>query len=159
LKPIAFLDRDGVLNRDLGYIFTMDRVHWVPGARAAVRHLRNSGYLVVVVTNQSGIARGMATLAEYETFAQSYLTAFGEPIDGVYFCPHGPDDGCDCRKPKPGLIERALADLEARRSGSFLIGDKESDVAAARSAGIPGYRFDGDNLEEFVVKLLQIRAE
>ena len=156
MKPIAFLDRDGVLNVDHSYIFTMDRVEWVPGAQSAAELLRSLGYWVIVVSNQSGIARGMATLDQYETFERQYLTAFGTPIDAVYYCPHGPDSSCECRKPKPGMLEQAFATFESDRSKSFLIGDKESDILAAVNAGIPGYRFTGGNLEEFVRKILQV---
>lgn len=156
MKPIAFLDRDGVLNLDHGYIFTMDRVEWVPGAQTAVDLLHAKGYWVIVVSNQSGIARGMATLDQYETFEKQYLAAFGRPIDAVYYCPHGPDSGCECRKPKSGMLEQAFAAFESDRSKSFLIGDKESDILAAENAGIPGYRFLGGDLEEFVRKILQV---
>lgn len=155
-RPCAFLDRDGVLNVDSGYVASMDRVEWVPGAREAVRLLREEGFAVVVVTNQSGIARGLFSASEYLRFEKEYLAAFGVPIDAVYHCPHLPEVSgpCDCRKPGNGMIERAFADLPLRRRGSFLIGDSERDLEAARRSGIPGYRFEGGRLDGFVQEIL-----
>ncbi|CAN5728985.1 HAD family hydrolase [soil metagenome] len=157
-RPCAFLDRDGVLNLDHGYVATMDRVEWVPGAREAVRLLHDAGFAVVVVTNQSGIARGLFSASEYEAFEREYRLAFEEPLDAIYHCPHLPEISgpCDCRKPGNGLLERAFTELPLRREGSFLIGDSDRDLEAARRSSIPGYLFTEGRLDEFLRGVLSL---
>ncbi|RYG44414.1 HAD-IIIA family hydrolase, partial [bacterium] len=91
VRPCAFLDRDGVLNVDLGYVASLDRLEWTMGARGAVRRLHDEGFAVVVVTNQSGIARGMFSPEEYARFEREFRQALGEPLDAVYHCPHLPE--------------------------------------------------------------------
>ena len=164
-KKAVFLDRDGVLDIDKGYIYRPDQVEWVAGAREAVAHLCRLGYQVYVVTNQSGIARGYYTQKDMEklhTYMAEEIKKAGGQIDGFYFCPHHPTKGvipeltiaCSCRKPRPGMILKALEEHGLDREGSFLIGDKESDVEAALAAGIPGYRFTGTDLLAFVRQIL-----
>lgn len=164
-KKAVFLDRDGVLDMDKGYIYRPDQVEWVAGAREAVSHLCRLGYQVYVVTNQSGIARGYYTQNDMEklhAYMAEEIKKAGGQIDGFYFCPHHPTKGvipeltiaCSCRKPRPGMILKALAEHGLDREGSFLIGDKESDVEAALAAGIPGYRFTGTDLLAFVRQIL-----
>lgn len=164
-KKAVFLDRDGVLDMDKGYIYRPDQVEWVAGARAAVAHLCCLGYQVYVVTNQSGIARGYYTQNDMEklhAYMAEEIKKAGGQIDGFYFCPHHPTKGvipeltiaCNCRKPRPGMILKALEEHGLDREGSFLIGDKESDVEAALAAGIPGYRFTGTDLLAFVRQIL-----
>lgn len=164
-KKAVFLDRDGVLDIDKGYIYRPDQVEWVAGAREAVAHLTRLGYQVYVVTNQSGIARGYYTQKDMEklhTYMAEEIKKAGGQIDGFYFCPHHPTKGvipeltiaCSCRKPRPGMILKALEEHSLERKGSFLIGDKESDVEAALAAGIPGYRFTGTDLLAFVRQIL-----
>lgn len=164
-RKAVFLDRDGVLDIDKGYICRPDQVEWVTGAREAVAALVRRGYQVYVVTNQSGIARGYYTQKDMEhlhAYMAEEIRKAGGQIDGFYFCPHHPTKGvipeltvaCNCRKPKPGMILQALADHDLDREGSFLIGDKESDVQAALAAGIPGYRFTGTDLLVFVRQVL-----
>ena len=142
----AFLDRDGVINRDLGYVHRWEDFVFLPGAIDAMADLRNAGFSLVIVTNQSGIARGYFTESQYHQLTQRLLTEFGERgihIDGVYHCPHHPSGTiaqfaieCDCRKPAPGLILRAAKELGISLDDSILIGDKPSDIAAARAAGV-----------------------
>lgn len=164
-KKAVFLDRDGVLDMDKGYIYRPDQVEWVAGARKAVAHLCRLGYQVYVVTNQSGIARGYYTQNDMEklhAYMAEEIKKAGGQIDGFYFCPHHPTKGvipeltiaCSCRKPRPGMILKALEEHGLDREGSFLIGDKESDVEAALAAGIPGYRFTGTDLLAFVRQIL-----
>ncbi len=137
----AFLDRDGVLNvrpDAHAYVTRPDELRWLPGAREAVAALNRAGYRVAVVSNQRGIARGLLderVLAEIEQRMRSDLSEVGAAIDGFYYCPHDLDEGCDCRKPAPGLILRAAGELGVDCAGSVVIGDEETDVAAGRAAG------------------------
>lgn len=161
-KPAAFLDRDGVLNVDKGYVHTPDEFTWVQGAREAVKLLNDKGYLLIVVTNQAGVARGYYKeehVNALHAWMNAELNKIGAHIDAFYFCPHHPTEGlgsyrveCSCRKPKPGLIERALAEWPVDLQHSFLVGDRESDIACASAAGVKGYLFydNGNNLYEFI---------
>lgn len=164
LVPAAFLDRDGVLNIDDGYVFRPEDLRLVEGAAAAVRRLNEAGLRVIVVTNQSGVARGYFSEAEMHGFnahLAATLAKAGARLDAIYACPYHPEgvvpryrlDHPD-RKPRPGMILRAMAEHAIDPARSFLIGDKESDIEAARQAGIPGHRFAGGNLAAFVEPLL-----
>lgn len=142
----VFLDRDGVVNVDHGYVGRWQDFEFVPGAVDAMRCLHDAGWRLVVVTNQSGIARGYYSEADYEALTErmkAELAAFGAPLAGVYHCPHHPKGtvaaytrDCDCRKPAPGLILRAAAELGLSLADSVLVGDKASDAQAARAAGV-----------------------
>jgi D-glycero-D-manno-heptose 1,7-bisphosphate phosphatase len=150
--PTAFLDRDGVLNIDRGFVFRPHELEFVEGAAAAVRLLNEAGYRVVVVTNQSGVARGLydeIALRSFHEYMQAELSLHGARIDAFYHCPHHPEGNvaefaieCDCRKPKAGLLEQAVREQPAERSRSFLIGDREADMAAAAAFGVRGILFD-----------------
>jgi len=159
-RPAAFLDRDGVINRDYGYVHQPQQVEWIPGAQQSVRRLNDLGYRVVVVTNQAGAAHGYYgedDIIALHNWIQEELAAKGAFIDAFYFCPYHPDarveglraDHID-RKPNPGMIFRAFSDMQIDRNGSFLIGDKDSDVECARRAGIRGFLFTGENLAGFL---------
>jgi D-glycero-D-manno-heptose 1,7-bisphosphate phosphatase len=138
----VFLDRDGVLNRDTGYVHRHADWAWLPGARAAVARLNRAGFAVIVASNQSGIARGLfdrATVDRLHAAVDRDLAAAGARIDGYYICPHHPDHGagrCACRKPAPGLLLRAAADHGLDLGRCHLVGDRARDLAAARAAGV-----------------------
>jgi D,D-heptose 1,7-bisphosphate phosphatase len=167
-RPAAFLDRDGVLNVDHGYVHRPDQIDWIPGAIAAVRSLNDLGYRVVVVTNQAGVAHGHyeeEAVHLLHAWMRDALAAHGAYIDAFYHCPYHPDGKVERfrlahidRKPGPGMILRALAEFEIDKDNSFLIGDKQSDIAAAEAAGIPGFLFAGGNLAEFVDDCRKRRA-
>ena len=160
MRPAAFLDRDGVLNVNHGYVHTPERFEWMEGAREAVKLLNDAGYLVIVVTNQSGIGRGYYDEADFHALCawiDAELAAVGAHIDATYFCPNHPEHGvgpyktaCNDRKPAPGMLVRAAAEWDVDKGASFLIGDKPSDLKAAEAFGIPGHLFTGGSLLEFV---------
>jgi D,D-heptose 1,7-bisphosphate phosphatase len=159
-RPAAFLDRDGILNVDSGYVHRPDQVVWVDGAKETVRALNDAGFYVFVVTNQAGVARGYyeesAIGALHDWMAQA-LAAEGAFIDDWRYCPFHPEASVPdyrgahpWRKPNPGMIEDLIATWPVERAGSFLIGDKSSDIEAAQAAGLPGLLFEGGDLLEFL---------
>ena len=151
-RPAAFLDRDGVLNIDHGYVYRLDALDVIPGAGEAVRLLNDAGYLVIVVTNQSGVARGFYgedDVARFNDELSRRRALHGARSDAFYHCPHHPEGAvarfaisCDCRKPGPGMLAQAARDFEIDLGGSFLIGDRDGDSEAAAAFGIRGIRFD-----------------
>lgn len=159
----AFFDRDGVLNVDKSYLYKIEDLEWVDGAKEALAYLTQKGYTIFVVTNQSGIARGYYTVADMEklhSFMAQEIAAAGGKIEKFYYCPHLPGGKvaefaveCDCRKPKPGLILRAFEEYGIDKNKAFLIGDKLRDVESAEAAGIKGYLFEGGNLLNFVKEI------
>lgn len=168
LRPAVFFDRDGVLNVDQGYIGSVARFVWNEGAREAVAHVNCRGYLAIVVTNQSGIARGYyseADLDRLHTWMRSKLAKHGAHFDAIYVCPHHPNatvahyrQRCQCRKPAPGMILRAVHELDIDVQASLLIGDKPSDCAAATAAGVRSVLYSGGNLCAFVAEALAPRG-
>lgn len=163
-KPAAFLDRDGVLNIDHIFVHTPDRFDWVPGAIEAVKLLNQRGYLVFVITNQSGIARGLYTTQHVETlhrWMNEELRRHGAHIDDFAYCPHHSQGTvaefsvtCACRKPEAGMINDLSQRWPVERARSFVIGDRESDVQAAHQAGMPGHLFQAGNLLDFVRSII-----
>ena len=163
--PAVFLDRDGVLIEDSGYPHLEEHLVLIPGAAEAVRRLNTLGYLVVVVTNQSGVARGLFTedqMHAFNTLLVRRLAGKAARIGAVYSCPFHNEardpvyfhaDHPD-RKPNPGMILKAIAEHGIDPARSFLIGDRQSDLEAARRAGVSGFLFDGPNLDDFVKDLL-----
>jgi D-glycero-D-manno-heptose 1,7-bisphosphate phosphatase len=146
-QPAAFLDRDGVINIDHGYVVRREEFAWVPGVREAAAQLHRAGFALVVVTNQSGIGRGMYSEADFlalTDWMRAEFAAAGAPLAGAYFCPHHPTDAvgafrtaCRCRKPAPGMLLDAARDLRLDLARSILFGDKVSDLQAAVAAGVP----------------------
>lgn len=142
--PTAFLDRDGVLNHNRAGVYVTEPagLKIYAAVPAALRLLAKKGYRLVVVTNQSGVARGYMTLAKAKAINRrlaALLKAAGARVDAVYFCPHGPAEGCRCRKPAPGLIEEANRECPADMAGSFVAGDKRSDLELGRKAGLRSF--------------------
>ena len=140
-QPAVFLDRDGTINQEMGYINHLSRFVLLPQAIPAIRRLNEAGVKVVVVTNQSGAARGYfpaALVEEIHALLQKILAAGGAHLDGIYTCLHGPDEGCACRKPSPALLEQAARDLDLDLTRSYLVGDRYKDVETAANAGAKG---------------------
>jgi D-glycero-D-manno-heptose 1,7-bisphosphate phosphatase len=162
-RRAAFLDRDGVLNIDHGYVHRREELTLLPGAVAAVKHLNDSGYYVFVITNQAGIARGYyeeEDVRRFHAHLASELRAAGASIDDFRYCPHHPDGTreayaipCGCRKPAPGMILDLMKQWPVEKEGSFVVGDKPSDMDAAAAAGLPGHLFDGGNLARFIAQV------
>lgn len=143
-RPAAFLDRDGTLIVERHYLADPDGVELLPGTGAALRALRGAGYALIVVTNQSGIARGLITPAAYaavEARVAELLALEGVALDGVYHCPHHPEHGgpCECRKPGLELYRRAASEHRLAFEGSLFVGDRPSDVSPALALGGSGY--------------------
>ncbi|MDK2797250.1 MAG: D-glycero-D-manno-heptose 1,7-bisphosphate phosphatase [Tepidiphilus sp.] len=146
-KPAVFLDRDGVLNEDRGYVHRWEDFSFLPGAIDALRQLQQQGYLLVVITNQSAVARGLCAEADVLALHErmcAFLREQGIELAGIYYCPHHPQGSvsdyaivCSCRKPEPGMILRAAREHGIDLSRSLLVGDKLSDLEAGRAAGIP----------------------
>lgn len=150
-RPAVFLDRDGTIIEEVEYLSDIRDLRPFHGVGKSLQMLRNSGFAVVLITNQSGVTRGYFS----EEFVRSVHTRLEEMLsfkfDGIYYCPHGPDDGCDCRKPKPGMIRQAVEEIGIDLNQSYMIGDKSTDVDLAVRAGFPGllvltgYGFDNKN--------------
>ena len=163
-RPAVFFDRDGVLNVDDGYVVTPDPSKIMPGAFEAVRLANREGYAVVIVTNQSGVARGYfaeSDVRAYLRWMEAQFRGAGAVIDAAYYCPHLPEGAvepyrrdCDGRKPKPGMILRAMAEFDIDPSRSVLIGDSSTDLMAAEAAGVSSALFRGGDLAEFLQALL-----
>ena len=147
MTSAVFLDRDGVINVDHGYVSTWERFEFLPGVPDALRALQDAGYLLIVVSNQSGIGRGYFCEAEVESLnqaiAQHLASTFGVTLLEFYHCPHHPTEAegeflrqCDCRKPAPGMIRQAVLDHGIDLKTSLLVGDKDSDIEAGRAAGV-----------------------
>ena len=146
LNKAVFLDRDGVINKDNGYVHTVDDFEYIDGVFEACLALKQMGYLLIVVTNQSGIARGMYSEDDFHHLTEWMDWNFadkGVELDGIYYCPHHPQKGlggykqdCDCRKPKPGMMLDAAEFLKIDMSQSVMVGDKADDMRAAKAAGI-----------------------
>jgi len=145
-KKAVFLDRDGTINVDRGFVHTSEEFIFIDGVIEAISHLKKMGFILVVVTNQSGIARGLYTeedVNRLHDFVNQELHMHGTAIDQFYFCPHHPEAAvrsyrkdCECRKPKPGMILQALSDLSIDPKTSYMIGDMMRDICAGKSAGI-----------------------
>ncbi len=162
-RPAAFLDRDGVINVDVGFAHRPEQIQWVEGAAAAIGRLNRGGYLVFVVTNQSGIARELYReddVISLHRWMTAELGGLGARVDDWRFSPYHPDfqaerfaHKADWRKPAPGMLLDLMNRWPVDPGRSFLIGDRESDVQAAAAAGIAGHLFTGGRLDTFVERL------
>ena len=150
-----FLDRDGVINKEVNYLHKIDDFEFVDGIFDTCQHFQSLGYKIIIITNQSGIYRGYYTENDYQKVTQWMLTQFANEdinILDTFHCPHGPDSTCNCRKPKPGMFLNAKTKYNIDMKNSWMIGDKEVDVIAANAAGIDntilvrgGHRIDESN--------------
>jgi D-glycero-D-manno-heptose 1,7-bisphosphate phosphatase len=163
-RMAVFLDRDGVINKENGYVHTIDEFHFFDGVFDACREMSTAGYRLIIITNQAGIARGYYTEDDFHLLTKWMLNEFrkhGIQIDGVYHCPHHPVHGvgdnrrdCDCRKPAPGMMLRAAREHSLDLRHSILVGDKTTDIEAGRAAGIgccvlllTGHRVSNDDMD------------
>ncbi|MGH9525624.1 MAG: D-glycero-alpha-D-manno-heptose-1,7-bisphosphate 7-phosphatase [Terriglobales bacterium] len=145
MRPAVFFDRDGTLNEELGYVGELERFHIYPYAAAAVRRVNASGWPAILVTNQAGVARGLYTEAQVAVLHQhlaAHLAGAGARLDAIYYCPHHPTKGvngygivCDCRKPKPGLLQRAAAEHELDLARSWIVTDRLAEIGMMQALG------------------------
>ena len=164
MRPAVFFDRDGVLNVEKNYLYKIEDFQWQNDAIKAIKYLKDKGFYVFVVTNQSGIARGYYTEADLlvlHEFMQTELKKIDAPIDKFYYCPHYEKadiekyrKSCGCRKPEPGMILKAFSEHDIDKKHSFLIGDRPSDIKAAEKAGLRGYLYKKGSLYEFVKEIM-----
>ena len=164
-KSAVFLDRDGVINKDLGYVFKIDDVEWISGSIEAIKLLNKKNFLVFVVTNQSGVARNFYSendVNKLHSWMKNILKEKNAIINEFSYCPHHPDAinkkyrrECNCRKPNPGMIDKIIKNWQVDRKSSFLIGDNDTDIEAAYKAKINGYKFTSNNLLQFVQNIIQ----
>jgi D-glycero-D-manno-heptose 1,7-bisphosphate phosphatase len=167
-KPIAVLDRDGVLNLDVGYPHKPEQIIWADGALRSLARLARADYRVVVVTNQSGVARGLYSerdVIDLHRWMDEVIRKNDGRVEAFYHCPYHSEGAVATyrrehpdRKPAPGMILRALADYPADEARSFVIGDRDTDIAAAQAAGLRGFLFPGGDLDTFVANCLATQA-
>lgn len=164
MRKVLFLDRDGVINKDVSYLYKIEDLQWVDGAKEALKMAYDYGYDLIVVTNQSGVARGYYKESDVQIlhdYMGNELDKAGAPILHFYYCPHHKEGSiaqyavdCQCRKPKPGMLLQAIKDYQVDPHKSFLIGDSQRDVEAAVAAGVKGYLFQGGNLLDYMKSIL-----
>lgn len=164
MKSAIFLDRDGVINQNrTDYVKSINELKIFPTIAKTIKNFKNYGYIVIVITNQSAVNRGLVThddVKKIHKTIQTYLKKNGTYIDAFYYCPHRPDEGCNCRKPKPGMILKAINDFNLDAKSSWMIGDSDSDVLAGKSAGINTIKVDGlVNTPSVMKKILSSRIE
>jgi len=138
-QKAVFLDRDGVINKEVGYLHKIEDFEFIDGVFSACKHFQTAGYQLVIITNQSGIDRGYYPEKDFHTVTTWMLEQFNDQginILDVLFCPHGPDSNCECRKPQPGMLLEARDKFDIDMKNSWMIGDKEADVQAANAAGV-----------------------
>jgi D-glycero-D-manno-heptose 1,7-bisphosphate phosphatase len=168
-RPAVFFDRDGVLNEDSGYVFEIDKLRWIDGAREAVKAANDAGYFVFVITNQSGVAKGLYEEAHVDALHKwmaDDLAKIGAYIDAFEYCPYHPEAVIERyrqislrRKPAPGMINDLLERFPVDVGRSILIGDKPTDIEAARAAGIQGCLYSSGNLSQFLRPLLRLERK
>ena len=154
-KPAIFFDRDGVLNVDVGYLYKIEDFQWIDGAIEAIKYFNDKDYYVFVITNQSGVARGYykeEDINKLHNWMNQELAKYDAHIDEFFYCPHHVKGiikdysfNCECRKPKIGMIKKALDKYDVKLESSLLIGDKDSDIECAENAGIKKILFNRNN--------------
>ena len=158
LKTV-FVDRDGVINQERSdYVKSISELEIYPNVAKNIKLLKDAGFLVIVVTNQSAVNRGIITheiVNQIHNSIQVHLKKYGTFLDGFYYCPHTPDENCNCRKPKSGLLEKAILELNVDLNSSWMIGDRDSDVEASNSIGCKAIKIsDNFSLDNAVKKIL-----
>jgi heptosyltransferase-2 len=154
----VFLDRDGTLNYDSGYLKSASELKLLPGVGPALARLKAAGARLVVVTNQSGVGRGILTLKDLEAIharLEGLLEQDDAALDAIYFCPHHPDDGCRCRKPARGMVDRAVSELQVDLRRSYLIGDHARDVQLAKAVGAKAILVTSGRVDEQAINMLR----
>lgn len=157
-----FLDRDGVINYDPGYVYRIEDFEFMPGIFEALAGFMALGYEIFVVTNQSGIGRGYYSEDDFAKLSKYMIDEFksyGVEIKKIYHCPHAPSDDCNCRKPKPGMILQALDEFNISLKDSLMIGDKPSDLESARRAGVESGYLIGDEFKSVLEVLEYIKGQ
>ena len=160
MNKAIFLDRDGVINKEKkDYVKNIDEFQIFPEISNFIKNMKNRGYLIIVVTNQSVINRGLASMQDIEQiheFLQNFLLQNETSIDDFYICPHTPHENCSCRKPKSGLLLKAIDDFSIDVNNSWFVGDRDSDIQAGESVGCKTLKIEGDfNLEKAVNLILE----
>lgn len=169
LKRALFLDRDGIINVDFGYVHEINELQFIPGIVELIKYFNHKGYYVFVITNQSGISRGYYTAQQVEKlhkYIEQHFSSQGALIDAFYYCPHHPKGAvpkyaitCNCRKPKTGMVLQALKDYAIDIQNSLLIGDKDTDILVAQQLHMQSMLFTDDNIYEFYMKSKELFTE
>lgn len=156
----VFFDRDGTLNVDIHYLHRPEDFIWIDGAKEAIKYVNDQGYLAILVTNQSGVARGFYPESDVKRvydWMNRELQKIGAHLDALYYCPHHPEAKlpayrkvCNCRKPATGLIDEACARFHIDRTKSYFVGDSEADMLCAKNAGLKGLRYEGGSLRDLL---------
>ncbi len=164
-QKVLFLDRDGVINKDVSYLYKIEDLQWMPGIFEGLALAQAEGYKIIVITNQSGVARGYYTEEDVKRLhdhMQAVCAEKGITIDAFYYCPHHPEGivaeyrkACSCRKPEPGLFLQAFTDFAIDREHSVMIGDSKRDVEAAEKVGIHGVLFTTGRIDDCIRKALE----
>ncbi len=162
MNKAVFFDRDGTLNEEDHYLHKIEDFKWIEGAIDAIKYCNDNGYLAIVITNQSGVARGYypeSDIMKLYNWMNDDLVKHGAHLDGIYYCPHHPNGKvkeyvieCDCRKPLPGMLFKAQKEQNIDLSASYLIGDGARDVECADAAGVKGIRYMSGNLYQVLVE-------
>lgn len=164
MRKAVFLDRDGTINIEKNYLYKIEEFEFIEGVPEAIKLLNDAGYLVIVVTNQAGIGRGYYTekdMHRLHNHIDEELKKYGAHIDAYYYCPHHPQYGigeykceCNCRKPKSGMLEKAIRDFDIDVNNSYIIGDKVWDIQAGRNIGVKGFQVITDETSGIIKELI-----